>query len=65
MRILRQMAFGPLCAAMCTASSAAFAQTSLSQNSGINSADTWVTADVTFSVTGSATFSSPIYIPST
>jgi pimeloyl-ACP methyl ester carboxylesterase len=39
-------------------------QTSLSQNSGINASDTWITADITVATTGSATFSSPIYIPS-
>jgi hypothetical protein len=39
-------------------------QTTLSQNSGINASDTWITADITIATAGSATFSAPIYIPS-
>lgn len=43
----------------------AVGQSALSTNSGIDSADTWVTVDLTISSSGSATFSSPIYLAST
>ena len=40
-------------------------QSPLSANSGINSNDSWVTAGLTISSSGSATFSSPIYLAAT
>ena len=39
------------------------AQSGLSQNSGINSADTWVAATVNISGNGSVTLASPVYNP--
>jgi pimeloyl-ACP methyl ester carboxylesterase len=62
--MVRKMDFLFFLCAVCLGCSVTFAQTSLSQNSGINSSDTWVTLDITLSGSGSATFSSPIYIPS-
>jgi pimeloyl-ACP methyl ester carboxylesterase len=46
-------------------SSSAAAQTSLSQNSGINSADTWVAATISVAGNGSVTLASPFYNPET
>ena len=43
----------------------AFGQTSLSPNSGINSADTWVAATLTMSENGTVNLSSPVYNPQT
>ena len=55
-----------LIAAFCLVSAPGIAQTTLSQNSGINSADTWVVMDVTAQTKNvSITTSSPVYNPTT
>lgn len=64
--MFQKFAVSSLMLAVCFLSSSAVAQTSLSQNSGINSADTWVTLDLTTQVQNvTMTLARPIYNPAT
>jgi len=64
--MLRRMPRPLLTTVFCLLSAPGIAQTTLSQNSGINSADTWVVMDVTAQTKNvSITTSSPVYNPTT
>jgi len=64
--MFQKFAVSSLMLAVCFLSSSAVAQSSLSQNSGISSADTWVTLDLTTQTKNvTMTLASPIYNPAT
>jgi pimeloyl-ACP methyl ester carboxylesterase len=57
---------GPFIVLICCSSAPAIAQTALSQNSGINSADTWVTLDLSAQTQNATmTFAIPVHNPIT
>jgi hypothetical protein len=56
----------PLFLLLCSLSATAFGQTTLSRSSGINSADTWVTLDLTTQTQNAMmTFADAVYNPAT
>jgi len=62
--MIQRFTIPSLILAVCFFSSSAIAQTALSQNSGISSADTWVTLDLTSQVQNvTMTLASGLYTP--
>ncbi len=61
----RRITLSPSVLATCCLSVPATAQSALSQNSGINSADTWITADITVQTNDTITLPSAVYNPTT